>query len=79
MSKLHYKEDLAEIKCQCGGSDCNNDVIVFRSNCHPDAPTWSFYDKKAQALMVICAECDELIIGIAVACETESISNTNLN
>lgn len=56
-------------QAQCEVPDCKHDShdskLFLHSRCHPKAPTWAVYE--AGVITVLCAECDELIIEIAVA------------
>lgn len=72
---MDYREDLDNLRCQCGVSGCGGvpgceSPIVLRSHCHLDVPTWVFYFDGV--IKIICAECEEEVASIAVARNRES-------
>tara|TARA_Y100000310_G_scaffold282930_1_gene304542 strand:- start:319 stop:558 length:240 start_codon:yes stop_codon:yes gene_type:complete len=79
MPKPLYREDLDRMRCECGTEQCNNDVIVLRSNCHPDLPTRALYLKDERVLLIVCDKCDKPIVGIAVAQNPEAQAHKELN
>lgn len=62
-----FREDFEAIAC--GKADCTHadELIVLRSNCHPDAPVTVKYSFALQAVAVACAVCGMGIIDVAVA------------
>jgi hypothetical protein len=52
----------------CSDPNCNHDhsVLFLDPGCH-EAPTWVAYHKATGTLKVMCAECDQTIVEIAVA------------
>jgi hypothetical protein len=46
---------------QCGQAHDDDDTVVMHSKCHPDTPTWAWYDGAHATLEIRCAECEELV------------------
>ena len=67
MRKPLTQQDLTGMQCQCGKPGCNKTLIVFRSECHSDTPTWTFYDKTSKKLSVICSECERVVVQFELA------------
>ena len=72
-----YREDFDDMRCDCNSPQCDNDVIVLRSVCHPDKPTRTLYLKEGHVLLIVCAECDKPIVGIAVANTPKELKELN--
>ena len=59
--------DLDSMRCEAPGCKCNNTELVFRGQCHFDAPTFAVYNSKTGILTIECAECDKPIARVQVA------------
>lgn len=51
------------VRCENG---CNDHPIDLASKCHPDAPTYNFYDKKKGVLILHCAQCEKIVFSVQV-------------
>jgi hypothetical protein len=54
----------------CTNPDCDHgdhSVLFFHAPCHPEAGTWTSYDKRAGRLTLECKECGRPFMGIRVA------------
>ena len=58
-------------KTGCGNPECghdhSDDILVLHAICHPDTPTWVFYEKVSGNLIVKCAECDNVVARLKIA------------
>ena len=72
--KLLTQLELADLRC--GNPDCDHvddsDELFLHATCHPDAAMEVAYDKGLGAVLVYCAECQQLVTAIAVATTTEA-------
>ena len=64
MTTLTLRPELDRLRCDEPGCDCD-DELVLGSLCHPEAPVFAIYSKGE--LRLECAECEQLIITVAVA------------
>ena len=53
----------------CGDPGCTEDhsIIYLHPKCHPDAGTWTSYNKDTGTLAVECTECEMVLARIKVA------------
>jgi hypothetical protein len=59
------QEVMSGVSCSgCQDENCG-DIFYFHSKCHPETPTWGRYVHGV--LELVCAECDDMIVRIAVA------------
>jgi len=77
--KTLYREDMEAMKCPCGGKDCEDETIFLHGECHPGEGTWTYYDKEAHRLRIICAVCEEPVAQLAIAHKNEETSSEGLN
>lgn len=59
---MFTKKELGKMGCQdpsCKNKECNE--VYFHGRCHPFSPTWTFYDKEKEQLIVECAVCREVV------------------
>jgi hypothetical protein len=60
------QKQLDTMTCNQPGCDCGKTPsMFFHSNCHPGVPTWCEY--REGAIFVRCAECNKLVVAVAVA------------
>ena len=60
-------KELSQAKCaspNCTHDDC---TIYLHGRCHIDSPTWTYYDKKSEFVVVECATCRKKIAQIKVS------------
>ena len=65
MTALTLRPELDQLRCAEPGCDCT-DELVLGSVCHPEAPVWAVFVEVGE-LRLECAECEQLVITVAVA------------
>lgn len=66
LTRRHIDFVLKDRGVACGHED---QTMYFHSRCHPDEPTWSYYDRDKGTVTVECAMCRNTILTIQVAPE----------
>jgi hypothetical protein len=61
------RTELDQIGCENPDCDHREDPELFlHSVCHPNVPTWVSYDRLVGALTVRCADCERVVVVVAV-------------
>ena len=68
MAKIATQQDLNMMVCSTPGCDHkDHGQMYLHGRCHPESPTWTYYDSNDCCLVVICAECRTVIVRAKVA------------
>jgi hypothetical protein len=53
----------------CSDPNCTEDhsIVYLHPRCHPEAGTWTCFDKRTGALIIECMECQKPFVSILVA------------
>jgi hypothetical protein len=74
--KPFTSERLDSLGCSNPGCTDDHSVVFFHPRCHPDAGTWTSYDKRTSLLTIECKCCGKPFVNILVADDvTESRVN----
>lgn len=63
-------ETLDELRCGCGQP---HPEIIFRSQCHPDAPVVLWYNRDERVVYAECVVCSRRVVTVLVATESDSL------
>lgn len=65
--KAKTRKELDKLGCCTPGCTCDAKELCFHSECHPEAPTWVWYDKRTGELTIRCGECERVVTVVKVA------------
>lgn len=64
MTQVVTREEFDQMKCAGCDNHDHDDEIYLHARCHPQSPTWTFYQDGT--MTVECAECRKPIVRVEI-------------